>query len=138
MSTIRLLRREDYVQYYPLIREFRETQFTEDEFKEYIDTLPSNIHIYVLEENMRLVATTTIIYEPKLIFNRCKFAHIEDVCVLNEFKKKGYGSRLLQYVIEEVKKQHCYKVTLVCNESVMPFYLKNKFERRGVQCSMLL
>lgn len=138
MSSIRYLTREDYHQYYPLINEFRQTTFTEEEFKQYMDSLPSNIYIYVLEENTKLVATTTVMYEPKLIFNRCKFAHIEDVCVLKEFHKHGYGSQLLQYVIQKAKEEKCYKITLVCNEMVMPFYLKNGFEKRGVQCSMLL
>lgn len=137
-SVIRRLSNVDYEQYYPLINEFRQTTFTEQEFKDYMNTLPQNIHIYVLVENNRLVATTTVIYEPKLIFNRCTFAHIEDVCVLKEFHKCGYGSQLLQYVIEQAKEKRCYKITLVCNESVLPFYLKNNFEKRGVQCSMLV
>lgn len=138
MYSIRLLNKDDYLQYYPLINEFRQTVFSEEQFREYIETLPSNIHIYVLVYKEKIVATTTVIYEPKLIFNLCKFAHIEDVCVLKEYQKNGYGSILLQYVIEQAKKENCYKVTLVCNESVLPFYLKNKFDKRGVQCSMLL
>jgi GNAT superfamily N-acetyltransferase len=138
MYSIRLLNKDDYLQYYPLINEFRQTLFSEEQFRNYMETLPSTIHIYVLVDNEKIVATTTVIYEPKLIFNLCKFAHIEDVCVLKEYHKNGYGSILLQYVIEEAKKEKCYKATLVCNESVLPFYLKNKFDKRGVQCSMLL
>jgi GNAT superfamily N-acetyltransferase len=141
MSTsyvIRLLQNTDYVKYYPLINEFRATTFTESEFIEYMNALSSNIHIWIIEYDGKLVATTTVIYEPKLIFNRCTFAHIEDVCVLKEYQKNGYGSILLQHVIQQAKEKKCYKATLVCNESVMTFYLKNNFEKRGVQCSMLL
>jgi GNAT superfamily N-acetyltransferase len=135
---IRLLEKTDYHQYYLLINEFRQTSFNKEEFCHYLDKLPSNIHIYVLIESNRIIATTTVIYEPKLIFNLCTFAHIEDVCVLKEFHKYGYGSKLLKHVVEEAKKNKCYKVTLVCNESVLPFYLRNSFEKRGVQCSILL
>ena len=46
--SIRKLSVDDYASYYPLINEFRKTEFTEGEFKEYINTLPSNIEIYVL------------------------------------------------------------------------------------------
>lgn len=136
--SIRLLQNTDFERYYPLINEFRATTFTESEFIEYMNALPSNIHIWVIEYEGKLVATTTVIYEPKLIFNRCTFAHIEDVCVLKEYQKHGFGSILIQHVIQEAKKKKCYKATLVCNESVMPFYLKNNFEKRGFQCSMLL
>jgi GNAT superfamily N-acetyltransferase len=135
---IRLLTREDFCQYYPLINEFRETNFTEDEFQQFVDTLPSNIHIYVMVVDTKIVATTTVIYEPKLIFNRCTFAHVEDVCVLKECQHKGYGSILLQHVIDLARNKKCYKITLVCNEKLLPFYVKNNFEQRGVQCSQLL
>lgn len=135
---IRLLTRNDYNDYLPLIQDFRATEFTEAEYKDFIDKLPQNICIYVLVEEDKIVATTTVIYEPKLIFNRCTFAHIEDVCVLKTCRGKGYGSILLQHVVSEARKRGCMKVTLVCNEAVLPFYVKNNFEKRGVQCSMLV
>jgi GNAT superfamily N-acetyltransferase len=135
---IRELTTEDYNEYLPLICEFRETNFTEDEFQQFVQSLGPHIHIYILLLNNELIATTTVIYEPKLIFNRCTFAHIEDVCVLKSHQKGGWGSTLIQHVIQEAKKKGCYKATLVCNEMTSPFYLKNGFERRGVQCSMLL
>lgn len=136
--TIRLLSRDDYKDYLPLIQDFRPTEFTEAEYKDFMDTLPPNMNIYVLVDDTQIVGTITVIYEPKLIFNRCTFAHIEDVCVLKTYRSKGYGSILVQHVISEARKKGCMKVTLVCNESVLPFYLKNNFEKRGVQCSMLV
>jgi GNAT superfamily N-acetyltransferase len=135
---IRSLTRDDFKQYYPLINEFRETSFTEEEFQRFVDELPSNMSICVMVVEDKIVATTTVIYESKLIFNRCTFAHVEDVCVLKEFQHHGYGSILLQHVIDLAKQKKCYKITLVCNEKLLPFYLKNKFEQRGIQCSQLL
>lgn len=136
--SIRELTQDDYDEYYPLIKEFRDTTFTDDEFKQFVANLGPYIHIYVLLVDSRIIATTTVIYEPKLIFNKCLFAHIEDVCVLKSHQKDGWGSRLLQHVLQEAKARKCYKATLVCAESTSPFYLKNGFEKRGVQCSMLL
>lgn len=135
---IRELQKGDYAQYYPLICEFRETIFSEEDFISYMDALPSCIKIYVLFHKDTMIATTTVLFEPKLIFNMCTFAHIEDVCVLKKYQKSGIGSKLLQHVIEEARNRKCYKITLVCNEGTSPFYLKNGFERRGIQCSMLL
>lgn len=136
--SVRELISEDYSEYYPLIKEFRDTTFTEDEFKKFVANLGPHIHIYVLVLDSHLIATTTVIYEPKLIFNKCTFAHIEDVCVLKSYQKGGWGSKLLQHVIQEAKARKCYKATLVCTDATSPFYLKNGFEKRGIQCSMLL
>jgi GNAT superfamily N-acetyltransferase len=135
---IRLLSREDYKEYIPLIKEFRPTELTESEFINFIDTLPPNMKIHVILHDMHIVGTITVIYEPKLIFNRCIYAHIEDVCVLKAYQCNGYGSKLLKHVIDEARETGCMKATLVCNEGILPFYLRNNFEKRGIQCSMLL
>jgi len=135
---MRVLTRNDYSAYFPLINEFRTTQFTESEFKLYMDTLPPNIEIWVMEDGGRLVATATVIFEPKLIFDMCTFAHIEDVCVASDYRKNGMGSSLMKNILKRCDEKGCRKVTLVCNESVAPFYFTNGFEKRGIQCSMLL
>jgi predicted GNAT family N-acyltransferase len=135
---MRRLTRDDYVKYYPLIREFRDTVFSEEEFQTYIDSLPGNIEIWVLEEDECLIATATVIFEPKLIFNRCTFAHIEDVCVAKEYRSKGVGSTLIQGVLRIPRVRECRKVTLCCSESVSNFYIRNGFEKRGIQCSLLI
>lgn len=135
---MRKLTRNDYVAYYPLIREFRDTVFSEEDFQQYIDSLPHTMEIWVIEEEGALIATVTIIFEPKLIFNRCTFAHIEDVCVANEWRTKGIGSKLIRDVLALPRVQACRKVTLCCSESVSKFYIRNGFERRGIQCSLLI
>ena len=135
---IRRLTCDDYAAYYPLIREFRETEFTEEQFWNDMRGMPWTQEIWVWEEDREMLGTITVIYEPKFIFNRCMFAHIEDVCVRESARKKGIGSQLLQHVIQEAKTKGCLKITLVCNESVAPFYFANQFEKRGIQCSRLL
>jgi GNAT superfamily N-acetyltransferase len=135
---IRKLTVDDYARYYPLINEFRPTVFTEEEFRTYVSSLPSTMEIWVIEENEAIIATATVIFEPKLIFDMCTFAHIEDVCVSATHRKSGVGSLLMKTVINICTAKGCRKVTLVCNESVAPFYIRNGFEKRGIQCSMLL
>lgn len=134
----RKVTKTDYVSYYTLINQFRETMFSKEDFDIYIDTLPSNIEIWVLEEHMMIIASATIIIEPKLIFNLCKFAHIEDVCVLESHRQNNVGSYLLKCVREQCILHGCRKITLVCNQNIQNFYTKNGFEVRGVQCSLLL
>lgn len=138
LLAMRKLTRNDYTAYYPLIREFRETVFSEEEFQTFIDTLPHTMEVWVLEEDSAIVATATVIFEPKLIFDRCIYAHIEDVCVTNRLRSKGMGTTLMEGIVDLCKKRGCKKVTLVCNEPLHRFYEKSGFGRRGIQMSILL
>ena len=135
---IRRLNNDDYYNYLPLINEFRSTQFTKEEFIEYLNILPNNIHIYVVENDKTIIATGTLIIEPKLIFNITKLAHIEDVCVLDRYRQNKVGSFIVKHLIKVAKEEKCYKVTLTCSEKVSHFYLSNGFEVRGLQCSLLV
>jgi len=96
------------------------------------------MEIWVMEEEGKMLATATIIFEPKLIFNISTYAHIEDVCVTKKLRGTGIGSTLMKFITERCKEKNCKKVTLCCNESVSSFYIKNSFEKRGIQCCILL
>lgn len=135
---IRKLCINDYDQYYPLINEFRKTEFTNDQFIEFLNNIPNNINIWVILDNNIIIGTATLIYEPKLIFNITKLAHIEDVCILPTYRNNKVGSILIKYLIKIAKADNCYKITLTCSEKVSKFYLSNEFEKRGIQCSILL
>jgi GNAT superfamily N-acetyltransferase len=135
---IRKVTDNDYESYFALINQFRPTTFSKIEFQNYVQSLPSTMEIWVIEEENELIATATIIFEPKLIFNMCTFAHIEDVCVSAKHRKFGIGSLLMKSIVDRCISKGCRKVTLVCNETVAPFYIKNGFETRGIQCSILL
>lgn len=133
---IRILESEDYDEYLKLINEFRPTTFTKQEFTNFVYKLPALHNIWVMEIDEQLVGTATVLYEHKLIHNMCVYAHIEDVCISESVRGKGYGSLLLKHIFNESK--HCFKVTLVCDEKVKDFYLKNGLEQRGIQCCQLL
>lgn len=134
----RKLASTDYVEYYRLINEFRPTTFTEQHFIEYIRTLPSNIEIWVGLLNCHIIVSGTILFEPKLIFNMVTVAHIEDICVLEEFRGKCVGTYMMDHIISICKARGCYKATLVCRETISDFYKKVGFSVRGVHCSILL
>lgn len=134
----RLLTKDDYSSYWPLINSFRQTSFTEQQFQDFLHTLPSNMEIWVLEKESQLVATGTLIYEPKLIFDICTYAHVEDICVLESERKNKLGSAMVQHLMKVANEKGCHKITLVCAEKTAPFYIKNGLEERGVQCCQLL
>jgi len=136
--TLRCLNSNDYDVFLPLINEFRETQFTREEFQETLAKMNQYSEIWVVEHKGDLIGTATILYERKFIFNRCILAHIEDVCVKGIYRRKGIGRLLVQKLIEEAKNKKCYKLTLDCATHNIPFYTACGLELRGTQMTCLL
>ena len=132
----RRLHASDYSQYYRLINEFRSTEFTETQFINTLDKIQQSSEIWVLEQDGRLLATGTIIFEHKFIFDMCIYAHIEDVCVSKEHRRMGLGKQIVNHLLQQVK--HCYKVTLDCSDENVPFYLACGLEKRGNQMCQLV
>jgi len=136
--TFRTLTVQDYEQYKELISSFRQTEFSVDQFSNFVNKLGEHMQIWILEENSRILATATIMYETKLIFNVSVTAHIEDVCVHPDFRGKGIGSQIMDKVYQEAKARGCRKVTLVTSIDTIKFYTKNDYVVRGVQLSRLI
>jgi predicted GNAT family N-acyltransferase len=134
---IRKLKLDDYQEFLCLINDFIETYFTQEDFKKILETA-SNKEIWVYEFDNKLLATASIIYETKFIFNICKSALIEDVCTKKEFRNKGYGKKIIEHLISEASYHNCYKINLVCNSNLIPFYKSSGFEQRGVHLSILI
>ena len=132
----RTLQHSDYLSYLELIRDFRETTFTQEHFYSTLDTMVQTSDIIVLEEDDELIACGTLLYETKLIHNISKVGHIEDVCIKKAHRGKKLGKQLIAYMAELAKKKGCYKVTLYCDESNVEFYKKCNFTCVGHQLTM--
>lgn len=137
-NMFRQIEPKDYDNFLKLISSFRPTYFTKEEFISYISRIPRGKEIIVMEVDSKLVATVTVIYEEKLIFDISTTVHVEDVCVLPDERKNGYGSMILQKVIERARRRGCRKLTLSAADDVSPFYTVNGFEQRGSTYSLLL
>ena len=134
--SFRPLSTADYAEYHSLINEFRPTTFTEDQFRQTLDFLQRSGTVWVYEEGGVLLATGTVFYERKFIFNVCTYAHIEDVCVRATHRRLGLGKRLLRHIVSQSR--DCYKITLDCANENVPFYESCGLERRGNQMCQLL
>ena len=100
---IRKLTNNDYDEYLNLINQFRKTNFTKDEFIKNLNKINLYSEIWVIENENKLIGTGTIIYEYKFIHNLSIYAHIEDICINDEFRNKGYGKILINYLLEKAK-----------------------------------
>jgi GNAT superfamily N-acetyltransferase len=132
----RRLTNSDYLKYHDLINEFRQTTFTEEMFVKKLESIQASSVIWVYEENDVLLATGTIIYEHKFIFDTCIYAHIEDVCVRKTHRRKGLGKLLMRHLMNQAR--HCYKVTLDCADENVQFYKTCGLEPRGNQMCQLI
>jgi glucosamine-phosphate N-acetyltransferase len=132
----RRLTKNDYASFLKLIRDFRDTTFTEEQFKSTLDTISKTSDIIVLEENGELIATATLIYETKFIHNISKVGHLEDVCIKLEHRGKRLGMKLITYMAALAKQKGCYKVTLYCEDCNVDFYRKCNFKCVGNQLIM--
>jgi glucosamine-phosphate N-acetyltransferase len=131
---IRELQETDYIEYLRLINIFRPTVFTEEKFIEMLKIM--NSIIFVIEDNSRLIGTGTILFENKFIHNISKIAHIEDICIDSEFRGGGYGTMLVNYLIDHSKQNGCYKVTLYCKENLEKFYNLSGLVKNDIQMSV--
>lgn len=71
-----------------------------------------------------VVGTTTLLIEPKFIFNGGKVGHIEDVSVRKGYEDMGLGRRLVSHATQVAKETGCTKMVLDCSDETMPFYEK--------------
>ena len=135
----RLLEGSDYVNYLKLINDFRKTYFTEQDFIERLAITKSHgIEIYVLENENNLIATATLIVEPKFIFDLAIYAHIEDVCVAADRRREGLGRMIMKEIFALCKQRRYHKVTLCCADHNIEFYEACGLEKRGNQMCQLV
>ena len=107
---------------------------TPEEAKIVFSKLDPNAHIFVAQNEQReIVGTATLFVTQRFIHKGGKVGHLEDLAVKKGFERKGIGSSLVRRVIEEAKKQGCYKLILDCKDENIPFYEKLGFKRKGNQ-----
>jgi glucosamine-phosphate N-acetyltransferase len=71
-----------------------------------------------------VVGTTTLLVEPKFIFNGGRVGHIEDVSIRSGYQNMGLGRRLVLHATQVAKEMGCVKIVLDCSKETMHFYEK--------------
>ena len=89
-----------------------------------------NIICFVAEIEDELVGTATLNLLQKI--DRVA-GLVEDVVVVENYKKKGIGSTLIKELIKQAKSNNCYKVMLNCKVENSGFYEKLSFESNEIQ-----
>jgi glucosamine-phosphate N-acetyltransferase len=93
---------------------------------ENISSNPNHI-IAIAELDGKIVASTTLLIEPKFIHAGGLVGHIEDVVVDKNFQGQKIGAKIIKYLLKIAKNRGCYKTILDCTDEVKPFYEKLGF-----------
>lgn len=91
-----------------------------------------NPHYFVAETDGDLVATCTLALIPNLTRNLRPYGLIENVVTDPAFRKKGFGTEVLQCALHEAWGAGCYKVMLATgsrDEATLRFYERAGFIR---------
>jgi|694.fasta_scaffold17596_3 glucosamine-phosphate N-acetyltransferase len=87
----------------------------------------------VNNDNFEIIASGTIIIEPKIIRSGKSVGHIEDIVVTKHMRGKGISQKILNLLKREANENNCYKVILNCDDNVKNVYIKNGFKEKGLE-----
>lgn len=80
---------------------------------------------FVLKDNEKVIGTIA------LVINVSDVAEIRDFVVKKEYRKKGYGKKLLEYIIEYAKHNDVRKIYALIFQPYRLFYEKYRFQLEG-------
>ena len=94
---------------------------------ENISSNPNHI-IAIAELDGKIVASITLLIEPKFIHEGGVVGHIEDVVVDKNFQGQKIGVKIMKYLLGIAKNRGCYQTILDCTDEIKPFYEKLGFK----------
>jgi len=111
---------------------------TFNEYNEHLDKINkcSNIHIFNIVVNNKVVGTGTLMIEYKFIHGMKSVGHIEDIIIDNNFRGMNYGKIIVNHLIKIAKNNDCYKVILNCSPELRTFYEKCGFINKNMEMSL--
>ena len=114
------------------------SKISNEQLVKFKKTLPKNIKIYCIKVNNNIIGFGTIIIEQKITHNLGYVGHIEDIIISKEYSGRGYGKKLINFLINVGKNNNCYKIILNCSEDNILFYEKCGFKQKNVEMSLYL
>lgn len=94
----------------------------------------ANVHVYVIRDEGRIVATGTLCIKHSLEFT---IADIESVVVSSQCRCKGYGKALMQHMIDVAKSMGTHHIKLTSNPkrvAANSLYQEMGFEKYETNC----
>ncbi len=98
--------------------------------KIFLDCQKRGTKTFVAEVDGLIAGTVRVLYESKFYHQGKLAAHIEDVATHKNYMGKGVAGFLIKNIIEDCKKNNCYKIILDCSDDLLNFYAKFGFEKK--------
>lgn len=111
------------------LTEVNADQITYERFCRHLDSINSDIFV-MKDAKGAIVGTGSIFIEKKFIHNLSSVGHIEDIVVDEKHRGKGFGKKIIDYLVEYGKNQGCYKIILDCSGDNVFFYNKCGFTKK--------
>lgn len=133
--SIRELASRDYNEYIKLMKQLTNYEYNTsiEDFSRKLELNANYMKIFVLvNDNDSVIGTGTVVKLEKL-HNNCA-AQIEDVVIDEQYRGKGYGKLIVEYLVNYAYKNYkCYKVILNCLDHNIQFYEKIGFIKSSNQ-----
>lgn len=111
--------------------------FSKDDFKNYLNqTKYKKTFMVILDK--KVIGTGSVIIEKKISRDFKCVGHIEDIVIDFNYKGKGYGRKLINFLKNYCIKNNCYKIILNCNIENKSFYEKNGFSQKNLEMSFYI
>jgi len=134
MKTVsfRPILKQDLNKVFSLLQQLTEIDYSkrniEDCWHSFISNKSSNSLVSIYKDE--IIAYGSIVIENKIRGE--KAGHIEDIVVNEVYRGKGVGEKLIKELIKIGKDKGCYRITLLCNQSLEKFYMKNGFKAKEI------
>ena len=95
-------------------------------------TANPRLHYFVLEIDNELVSSCTLSIIPNLTRGGRPYGLIENVVTHAEYRRRGFGTSILQHALEVAWEHKCYKVMLLTGSkdpAILQFYEKTGFQK---------
>jgi glucosamine-phosphate N-acetyltransferase len=124
--------KQDLNKVFSLLQQLTEIDYSkrniEDCWHSFISNKSSNSLVSIYKDE--IIAYGSIVIENKIRGE--KAGHIEDIVVNEVYRGKGVGEKLIKELIKIGKDKGCYRITLLCNQSLEKFYMKNGFKAKEI------
>lgn len=80
-------------------------------FKEFIEFLPSHIHIYIMEERNIIIGSGTLVIERNFIKDY-NIGHIEDIQLNSKFDNLYYNKKIISFLKNKTGLLKCQKIVI--------------------------
>jgi len=128
-------------QYLMLLSELSNVTYIETEiFKKQLERINASNGIIIVgyigqlfDMSFEIVASGTVIIEPKIIRNCQNVGHVEDIVVTKVMRGKGICGKILSIIKRIARENNCYKIILDCDPVYENIYEKNGLIKKGTQ-----